>query len=55
MVVNGCHAEAAVAVPGPSSNPEEEVAARTRPLDVSSFRKRKLVVPGVMQPKSGKR
>jgi hypothetical protein len=49
-VVNGCHSEAA-----PSPNVEEEASARTRPLDLTIFRKRKVVVPGVMLPKSGKR
>lgn len=34
---------------------EEGSACRVKPLDLESFRKRKLFVPGMLTPKSGKR
>ena len=46
MVVNGCHSEVVT---------DTETACRVRPLDLRAFRKRKIVVPGVMMPKTGKK
>ncbi|KAF4517631.1 hypothetical protein B566_EDAN002862, partial [Ephemera danica] len=43
MVVNGCHMEPPVPL-------EEQACARTRPLDTSTYRRRKIVAPGVLKP-----